>query len=449
MKASKPRVLILGAAGRDFHNFNVLFRDNSDVEVVAFTATQIPKIEGRTYPKQLAGKLYPKGIPILPERDMEEIIAEHEVDTVVFAYSDVSHETVMHLGSRAAAAGADFMLLAPMATMIASKTPVISVCAVRTGCGKSQTARKVAAALIAAGLKVSLVRHPMPYGDLAKQAVQRFSKLEDFVTHKCTIEEIEEYEHYVERGMVVYAGVDYEKILRAAESESDVVIWDGGNNDTPFYAPDIQIVVVDPLRPGHELKYHPGETNLRMADVIVVNKAGMATRKDLTTVTDNIRAANPEAVLVLAESEISVEDSKQIKGRRVLVVEDGPTLTHGGMSYGAGFVAAKKFKAKEIIDPRKYAVGPIAQAYKTYPHIGPIVPALGYYPEQLKALEDTINAARCDAVVIGTPVDLRRFLKLNKPAVRVTYDLAERKGAPRLDELVLAVAGKKPSKRDI
>jgi predicted GTPase len=430
------RVLVLGAAGRDFHNFNMVYRDNPDFSVVAFTATQIPKIDGRIYPAELAGKLYPDGIPILPEKELEEIVRTRKVDCVVFAYSDVSHETVMHLASRAGAAGADFRLLGSAATQLRSARPVISVCAARTGCGKSQTSRKLSSILRARGVPVAAIRHPMPYGDLVRQRVQRFATYQDLRDHNCTIEEVEEYEQYIERGMVIFAGVDYGEILRQAEAESQVIIWDGGNNDTPFVKPDLQIAVLDPLRPGHELLYFPGEVNLRAADVIVVNKVNNASPEALAQVMKNVGEANPRARTIQADSVIRVDDPGLVAGKRVLVVEDGPTLTHGGMAYGAGYVAAQMYGAAAIVDPRPFVTGPIARAYEAYPHMGRILPALGYYPEQLKALEETIDRADCDAVIIGTPVDLRRYVALRKPAVRVTYELAERADQPTLEGLI-------------
>ena len=436
--AKRLRILILGAAGRDFHNFNMAFRDDREFEVVAFTATQIPNIEGRQYPAALAGRLYPQGIPICPEAELEEIIARERVEQVVFSYSDVSHEGVMHLAARVNACGADFQLLGGNRTLIKSSIPVISVCAVRTGCGKSQTSRKIASLLKERGIRVAVIRHPMPYGDLVKQRVQRFATFEDLRTHKCTIEEIEEYEQYVARGMAVFAGVDYEAIVRQAEQEADVIVWDGGNNDTPFVRSDLQFVVVDPLRPGHELLYHPGETNLRLADVIVVNKMDRAKEAGLATVLANAAAANPAATVVLADSEVGLEDAEAVRGKRVLVVEDGPTLTHGGMAYGAGYVAAERFGAATIVDPRPFASGPLVETYDAYPHIGAILPALGYYPEQLAALEETIAKCDCDVVIVGTPVDLRRYVTIGKPAVRVTYELVERAGQPQLDDLVSA-----------
>ncbi len=434
--ARRVRVIILGAAGRDFHNFNMTYRDDKKYEVVAFTATQIPNIDGRQYPAKLAGPLYPQGIPIWPEDELEEIISRERIERAVFAYSDVAHEDVMHLAARVNACGADFQLLGGNRTLIDSKIPVLSVCAVRTGCGKSQTSRKLATLLKDRGVRVAVIRHPMPYGDLVKQRVQRFATFEDLHTHHCTIEEIEEYEQYVARGMAIFAGVDYEAIVRAAEDEADVLVWDGGNNDTPFVRSDLQIVVVDPLRPGHELRYHPGETNLRLADIVVVNKVDRADDAGIGLVRANTSQANPHATIILADSEVGFEEVEAVRGKRVLVVEDGPTLTHGGMAYGAGFVAAERFGAAAIIDPRPYATGPLAEAYKSYPHMGPILPALGYYPEQLVALEETIAKCDCDVVVVGTPVDLRRYVNIEKPAVRVTYDLVERAGEPQLDELI-------------
>ncbi len=431
----KKRVLILGAAGRDFHNFNVFFRDNPEYEVVAFTATQIPDIEGRLYPPELAGKLYPNGIPILAEEDMEKIIREKNVNIVVFAYSDVPHEHVMHLASRAHAAGADFWLLGPESTMIKSKKPMIAVTAVRTGSGKSQTSRKVFRLLREKGLKVVSIRHPMPYGDLVKQRVQRFASYEDLDKYECTIEEREEYEPYIDMGGVVYAGVDYEAILHEAEKEADVIIWDGGNNDFPFYKPDLWIVVADPHRPGHEMKYHPGETNFRAADVIVINKMDTANRDDIQEIFDSIEKANPQATVIEAASPLFVDKPELIKGKKVLVVEDGPTLTHGGMRYGAGYVAAKRYGAREIIDPRPYAVGSIIDTYKKYTHLHVILPAMGYGEKQMKELEETINNADADVVVSGTPIDLNRVVKVNKPIVRVRYELEEI-GKPDLEDVL-------------
>ncbi len=431
----KVRVLIMGAAGRDFHNFNVFFRGNPQFEVVAFTATQIPDIEGRVYPPELAGPEYPDGIPIYPEEDLVQIIREKQVDLVVFSYSDVSHEYVMHRASKVMAAGADFMLLGAEHTMLKSEKPVIAIGAVRTGSGKSQTTRRVAEILKQHGLKVSVVRHPMPYGDLRKQIVQRFATLEDLDRYECTIEEREEYEPHIRRGNVVFAGVDYEKILRAAEQEADIVLWDGGNNDMPFYQPDLFIVVADPHRPGHERSYFPGETNVYLADVVVINKVDTAYPEDIETVRDNIREMNPQAVIVEAASPIFVEDPEKIRGKKVVVVEDGPTLTHGEMSYGAGVVAALKFGAADLVDPQEYAVGSIREAYEKYPQLQNLVPALGYSETQLKELEETLNRVPADVVVVATPIDLGRILKLNKPSVRVYYELQEI-GKPDLTEIL-------------
>jgi len=431
----KKKVIIMGAAGRDFHNFNLFFRDNEEYEVVAFTATQIPDIEGRKYPSELAGKLYPDGIPIYPEEELEELIKKHNVDFVVFAYSDVSHEYVMNRASRAMSAGASFMLLGPSHTMLTSSKPVISVCAVRTGSGKSQTTRRVAEILKKLGKKTVVIRHPMPYGDLTKQVVQRFGSLEDLDKHNCTIEEREEYEPHIDRGNVVYAGVDYEKILRQAEQEADVILWDGGNNDFPFFKPDLHIVVVDPHRPGHEVTYHPGETNLRMADVIVINKIDTAYPEDIQIVRENARSANPKATIIEAASPIFVENYEAIKGKKVLVIEDGPTLTHGEMAYGAGYVAAEKYGAAEIVDPRPYAVGSIKETYEKYTQLEVILPAMGYSPKQLKELEETINAVPADLVVVATPINLGKILKINKPYVRVKYELQEI-GKPDLEDII-------------
>ena len=425
----------MGAAGRDFHNFNVYFRENSQYEVVAFTATQIPGIEGRVYPPELAGPNYPNGIPIYPEEELPELIRKYNVDEVVFAYSDVSHEYVMHRASIALAAGADFRLMGPSTTMLKAKVPVVSVCAVRTGCGKSQTSRKVAKILKANGYRVVVVRHPMPYGDLRKQICQRFATFEDLDKYECTIEEREEYEPHLRNGIIVYAGVDYEKILREAENEADIIVWDGGNNDLPFYKPDLHIVVTDPHRPGHELKYHPGEANLRMADVVVINKVDTAKPENIEAVEKNIKDVNPKAIIVKAASPMTVENPELIKGKRVLVIEDGPTLTHGEMPYGIGAIAAEKLGASEIIDPRPYAVGSITDAYKKYTHLGPILPALGYGEHQIRELEETINKAPCEVVVVGTPIDLRKLIKINKPAVYVRYELQE-VGSPNLKEIL-------------
>ena len=431
------RILIMGAAGRDFHNFNLVFRDNPACQVVAFTATQIPNIEGRTYPATLAGPLYPDGIPIFPEDELVDLIRKFSVDQVIFAYSDVSHETVMHRASVALAAGADFRLLGPKATMLKSKRPVVAICAVRTGSGKSQTTLAVARALKAMGKRFVVVRHPMPYGDLTRQAVQRFATMDDLTKENVTIEEREEYEPHIARGSIVFAGADYEKILRQAEEEADIILWDGGNNDMPFFQPDLLFVVADPHRPGHELTFYPGETNLRMADVVVINKIDSATQENIARVRENIRTANPNAVIVEATSPISVDeaDAKAIRGKRVLAVEDGPTLTHGDMSFGAGILAARKFGASEIIDPRPYAVGSIREAFQRYPKTGAVLPALGYGAKQIAELEATINAAPVDLVLIATPIDLRRIVKIKHPTVRVRYDLKEI-GQPTLADIL-------------
>lgn len=419
------KIIICGAAGRDFHNFNVLFRDNPAVEVVAFTATQIPDIEGRFYPPALAGEGYPNGIPIVPETDLARLVKERSVDEVLFSYSDVPFRHVMHVASIAMAAGAQFSLASPTATMIPSTKPVISVCAVRTGCGKSQTSRYVADILTAAGKRVVVVRHPMPYGDLAAQKVQRFAMVEDFHRHGCTIEEMEEYEPHIDRGRIVYAGVDYEAILREAESEADVILWDGGNNDTPFFRSNLEIVVTDPHRAGHELEYYPGETNFLRAQIIVINKVDSAEKKNVEVVEEHARLHNPGALVVRARSEISVEDPARINGKRVLVVEDGPTLTHGEMQYGAGVVAAQRNGAREIVDPRAWTVGTIAETYRKYPRIGALLPAMGYGDRQIRDLEQTINRVDCDLVLIATPIDLGRILKMDKPSMRVRYELQE------------------------
>ena len=431
----RRKVIIMGAAGRDFHNFNVRYRDNEAYEVVAFTATQIPDIEGRIYPASLAGKLYPNGIPIYDEKELSELIRKHDVDEVVFAYSDVSHEYVMHRASLANAVGADFVLLGTRDTMLPSRKPVVSVCAVRTGCGKSQTTRRVAQILRDAGKKVVVVRHPMPYGDLEKQVVQRFATYEDMDRYECTIEEREEYEPHIRKNTVVYAGVDYQAILNQAQEEADVILWDGGNNDTPFFKPDLAIVVVDPLRVGHEERYYPGEANLRMADVVVINKVDSAAPEHVEALRETINRLNPDAEVVEAASPIFVEEPEMIRGKRVLVIEDGPTLTHGEMLYGAGVVASRKYGARELIDPRPYLQGTLKETFQIYPNIQNLLPAMGYGEQQMRDLEATINAADCDAVVIGTPIDLRRLLKLNKPATRVTYELQEI-GYPSLDVIL-------------
>lgn len=431
----KDKVVIMGAAGRDFHNFNVYFRDNPAYDVVAFTATQIPNIEQRTYPAVLAGSLYPKGIPIYPEAELPRLVREHQVNQVVFAYSDVSHETVMDRASIALAAGADLRLLGPRATMLRSSKPVVAVCAVRTGSGKSQTTRAVARILKEMGKRVVVVRHPMPYGDLTKQVVQRFASYDDLVKQETTIEEREEYEPHINSGTVVYAGVDYERILRQAETEADIILWDGGNNDFSFYVPDLLIVVVDPHRPGHELSYYPGEINLRMADVIVINKIDTASEANINIVRTNVRSANSRAAVVEAASPIFVEAPEDIRNKRVLVVEDGPTLTHGGMSYGAGVVAARRFGASEIIDPRPYAVGSIKRTFEKYPNTGTVLPAMGYGEEQTKELEATINATPADLVLIATPIDLRRVMEIHHPTERVRYELQEI-GQPTLTSIL-------------
>ena len=431
----RKRIIIMGAAGRDFHDFNVCYREDASVEVIGFTATQIPNIEGRQYPAELAGKLYPEGIPIYPESDLIVLIPTKSIDEVVFAYSDISHDYIMHRACMVTGAGASFTLLGADKTMIKSKVPVVAVCAVRTGSGKSQTTRRVSEILRAKGRKVVAVRHPMPYGDLAAQKVQRFATYEDLKKNKCTIEEMEEYEPHLVMGNIVYAGVDYGEILRQAEKEADVVLWDGGNNDTPFYKPDLLITVADPHRPGHELAYFPGEVNFRTADVIVINKMETAGREGIQTVRQNIRAVNPNAVVVEAASPLSVDKPELIRGKRVLVVEDGPTLTHGEMLYGAGVIAAEKYGASEIIDPRPWAKGTIRETYVKYPKTGKLLPAMGYGERQVKDLEATINAADCDTVVIGTPIDLTKVIRLNKPAVRVLYRLQEI-GEPTLTQVL-------------
>ncbi len=436
----KIRVIIMGAAGRDFHNFNTYFRDNEKYEVVAFTATQIPNIEGRKYPAGLAGKLYPQGIPIHAETDLAMLIREHDVDQVVFAYSDVPHEYVMHKAALVNALGADFILLGGKYTMLASSRPVVAVCAVRTGSGKSQTTRHVCDILQKMGKRVVAVRHPMPYGDLVRQAVQRFATYADLDAHECTIEEREEYEPHIDRGIVVYAGVDYAAILREAEQEADVIVWDGGNNDIPFFKPDLWITVADPHRPGHEMTYYPGETNLRAADVVVLNKIDTANYENVRTVRAHVTMLNPGAIIVEAASPLFVENPEAIRGKRVLVVEDGPTLTHGEMAYGAGYVAAQRFGAAEIIDPRPYAVDSITATYQKYPNTGAVLPAMGYGHEQIRDLEVTINNTPCDLVVVGTPIDLTRLLKINHPMTRVRYEL-QVIGRPTLEEIIHARIG--------
>ncbi|KAF0153300.1 MAG: GTPase-like protein [Ignavibacteria bacterium] len=423
--SKKKNVLIMGAAGRDFHNFNVFFRDNKDYNVVAFTATQIPNIEGRVYPAELAGELYPNGIKIYEEKELVDLINKLNVHEVVFSYSDVPFEYVMTKASIVNAAGVTFRLLGGEETMLKSTKPVIAVLAVRTGCGKSQTSRKIVKLLENAGKKVVAVRHPMPYGDLVKQKVQRFATLEDLKKHECTIEEIEEYEPHVARGGVIYAGVDYEAILREAEKEADVILWDGGNNDMAFFKPDLTFTVVDPHRPGHELRYYPGNTSLRLADVAVVNKVDSATKEGIEEVHKNVKQVNPTAIIIDANSPLTVDYPELIKDKRVLVVEDGPTLTHGDMKYGAGTVAAQRLGAKEIVDPRPFTVASITDTYEKYPNIGVLLPAMGYGDQQMKDLEDTINKTECDSVIIGTPIDLGRILKINKPHTRVMYELDE------------------------
>ncbi len=417
--------VIVGAAGRDFHNFNTLYRDNEQANVVAFTAAQIPDIAGRKYPASLAGKLYPKGIPIYEEKNLESIIREHDVEDVVFSYSDVSYNHVMHIGARVTAAGAHFRILSATKTMLKSRKPVISVCAVRTGSGKSQTSRKTAKLLQQMGFRVAAIRHPMPYGDLEKQKVQRFASLEDLKRHHCTIEEMEEYEPHIVNGIIIYAGVDYAAILEQAEKDADIIIWDGGNNDLPFYRPDLHIVVADPLRVGNELAYYPGEANLRLADVVIINKIDSATPDQINRLRSNIRSVNARARIIDAASPLKLEHADQIAGKTVLVIEDGPTLTHGEMSIGAGTVAAQKYGAAQLIDPRPYVTGEIKRTFETYPKIGVLLPAMGYSPKQIKDLEATINRVPADAVIIGTPIDLKRIVKIRKPAYRVTYELEE------------------------
>ena len=431
----KKKVIIMGAAGRDFHNFNTYFRDNEEFEVVAFTATQIPNIDGRKYPSELAGNLYPNGIKIYDEKELSNLIKENNIDEVIFSYSDVTHERVMHNASLVNALGPDFRLLGNDKTMIKSTKPLISITATRTGCGKSQTSRKVVEILTEMGKKVVSIRHPMPYGNLNEQKVQRFAKLSDLEKNKCTIEEMEEYEPHINMGSIIYAGVDYEAILRDAEKEADVIVWDGGNNDTSFYKPDLSIVVVDPHRVGHETRYYPGEANLNMADIIVINKIDTANLKDINELRATIRKQNPGAVVVDGASPISVENTDLIKNKTVLIVEDGPTLTHGEMKYGAGTVAAIKYGAKEIIDPRPFTVGSITNTFIKYPEIGKLLPAMGYGKQQMKDLEKTIAKTDCDSVIIGTPIDLRRVINIKKPSVRVTYDLQEI-GKPTLKELI-------------
>jgi predicted GTPase len=434
----KKNVIIIGAAGRDFHNFNTYYRNNENYNVVAFTAAQIPDIFGRKYPAELAGKLYPDGIPIFSEEELTGLIKKYSVDICNFAYSDVPYQRVMNMSAVVNAAGADFILIGPKETMVKSTKPVIAICATRTGCGKSQTSRRIIEILMAKGLKVVAVRHPMPYGDLVEQKVQRFATIEDLAKHKCTIEEMEEYEPHVVRGNVIYAGVDYEAILRAAEKDPngcDVIIWDGGNNDFPFYKPDLMVTVADPHRPGAEMSYYPGEVNIRIADVVVLNKIDSASPENIKTVRDNIRKLNPHAIVVDGASPIRVDNPALIRGKKVLVIEDGPTLTHGEMKIGAGIVAAQKYGASEIIDPRPYVVGKLAETFKIYPNIGHLLPAMGYGEQQVKDLEASINNTECDSVVIATPIDLNRIVKINKPNTRVFYDLQEI-GKPDMNEIL-------------
>ena len=429
------RTIIMGAAGRDFHNFNTFYRDNEKYDVIAFTATQIPNIEDRKYPAALSGALYPEGIPIYPEAELERLIIEENIDQVVFAYSDVPHEYVMHKAALVNAVGADFRLLGTRNTQIKSNKPVVGICAVRTGSGKSQTTRRVSLILRDMGYKVAAIRHPMPYGDLVKQKVQRFADYSDLDKHECTIEEREEYEPHIDNGVIVYAGIDYEAILREAEKEVDIVLWDGGNNDFPFYVTDLLIVVADPHRPGHELRYYPGETNVRLADVFVINKVDTANPEDVITVRDNLFSLNQDAVVIEGASPLFVDDPDAIRGKRVLVVEDGPTLTHGEMAYGAGFVAARRFGAGEIVDPRPFAMGSIQETYDKYPDTGMILPAMGYGDEMMRDLEKTINQADVDLVLSGTPIDLTRVIKINKPIQRVRYELQEI-GEPTLQTIL-------------
>jgi predicted GTPase len=438
------RVIILGAAGRDFHNFNVYFRDNPDYDVIAFTAAQIPNISDRRYPRELAGGRYPNGISIEPEDDLERLIVELDIDLAVFAYSDVSHDHVMHLGSRALAAGADYALLGPNHTMLDAEVPVVAICAARTGSGKSQTSRYVASILSGWDKRVVVIRHPMPYGDLVKQAVQRFGNYDDLENHDVTIEEREEYEPHIAAGRIVYAGVDYQRILEQAEQEADIIVWDGGNNDLPFYRPTFHVVVVDPHRPGHSAQYHPGEANVRMADCIIINKMDTAEVEQVEQVRATVEGLNPLASIIEADSPISVEGAEQIQGKKVLVVEDGPTLTHGGMAFGAGWVAAQQHGAAEVIDPRPYAVGSIERTFAAYPNTGAILPAMGYGDEQTAELGQTINNSPAELVIIGTPIDLTRVVNIEKPSVRVRYDLVER-GEPGLEGLLQAALRTAPA----
>lgn len=436
--SNSVRTAIMGAAGRDFHNFNVYFRENPEYEVVAFTATQIPGIAGRTYPPTLSGSRYPNGLPILPEEDLPKLIKEKNVDLVVLAYSDLAYADVMHKASIVLACGADFRLMGPKTTWLKSNLPVVSVCAVRTGAGKSTVSRTVSRSLKKIFGRVVVIRHPMPYGTLEKEVCERFATYEDMNRYECTIEEREEYEPHLDIGNIVYAGVDYDKILREAEKEADVILWDGGNNDLPFYKPDLQIVVVDPHRPGDEVAYYPGEANLRMADVVVINKVDTAAAKDVNTVRENVKRVRPEAAIVEAASDIHVDDKSLIRGKRVVAIEDGPTVTHGGMKEGVGAIAARKFGAKTLVDPRKYAVGSIKRTYEKYPHLGKVLPAMGYGQKQIKDLEQTIDSINCDSLVLGTPIDLRRIMKVRKPAVRVRYEIRE-VTKPTLAEILRSV----------
>lgn len=431
----KIKAIIMGAAGRDFHNFNVYFRNNPLYNVVAFTAYQIPNIEDRKYPAKLSGKLYPKGIPIFPEEMLPQLIQKHKVDQVIFSYSDVSHEYLMHRASITNAQGANFVLLSAENTMLKSKKPVIAICAVRTGSGKSQVSRKVVRILKKKGLKIAAIRHPMPYGELQKQEVQRFATYDDLKKHDCTIEEREEYEPYIEQGLVIFAGVDYGKILKLAEKEADIIIWDGGNNDTPFYVPDLHLVVVDPHRPGHEMKYYPGETNFRMAGVLILNKLNTAKKADVDEVMENIKVANPKAKIIRSNSKITIEKKQELRGKKVLVIEDGPTVTHGDMPYGAGWFAAKQSKVSKIIDPKPFAIGSIKKTFEKFPHLQQVLPAMGYGDKQMRELEMTIDRSKCDAVIVGTPIDLGRLLKVKKPTYRVQYDIKEI-GKPTLENVL-------------
>ena len=434
------KVIIMGAAGRDFHNFNVYFRDNERYQVVAFTATQIPDIEGRVYPPELAGELYPDGVPIHTDEHLAEMIRKNRVDLVAFSYSDVTHNEVMHKASIVTAAGADFMIIGAPYTMLKSEKKIVSVCAVRTGCGKSQTSREVVRILKKMGKKVVSVRHPMPYGDLTRQIVQRFSTYDDFEKYNCTIEEREEYEPVIDMGAVIYAGIDYEKILREAEKEAEIIVWDGGNNDTPFYQPDVHIVVFDPHRAGHETTYHPGETNMLLADIALINKVDSALPENVEKVKDTIRQHNPGASIVLAQSAVIAEDPDRINGKRVLVVEDGPTLTHGEMKYGAGVIAAKRFGAAELVDPRPYLVGTLKETFKKYPDIGSVLPAMGYSSQQIRDMEDTINRTECDLVLAATPIDLSQLINIEKPLQRIRYEYRDH-GRPLLEEVLLEKLG--------